>query len=29
MMTLRALDEAHLRLLYANQMRRDFPESEL
>lgn len=29
MLTLRALDEARIRLLYAHQMRRDFPESEL
>ena len=28
MMTLRALDEAHVRLLYAHQLTRDFPESE-
>ena len=29
MLTLRALDEARIRLLYALHMRRDFPESEL
>ena len=29
MLTLRALDEVRIRLLYAHQMRRDFPESEL
>lgn len=29
MLTLRNMDDAHVRLLYAHQMRRDFPQSEL
>ena len=29
MLTLRPLDQAHIRLLYGHRMTRDFPESEL
>ena len=29
MLTLRSMDESNIRLLYAHQMRRDFPQSEL